>query len=118
MEGSAFQNCDRSATGAAQHFESCCLTRSEVYALVREAINKRKHNNDTDGVCDHMDSSGFEAQIEYIRQNLKNTFIIANEDRARCKRIDIHLRRFNEIFKKRNVLEEEYLHCLSRTQKP
>nr|WAK98548.1 ORF45 Ld-lef11 [Lymantria dispar multiple nucleopolyhedrovirus] len=43
-----------------------CLNRSEVYALTREAINKRKHLGDVKGVCAHLFDDSFSAQSDYI----------------------------------------------------
>ncbi|QUJ09235.1 lef11 protein [Gynaephora ruoergensis nucleopolyhedrovirus] len=92
---------------------SWCLTRSEVYALVREVINKRKHFDDTDNVCDHVNSVGFSTQIKYIRENLEKAFIIVGDDCTQRKRLDSYTRRLENIFELNTVLEREYDYCVN-----
>ncbi|AWW14392.1 lef-11 [Hyposidra talaca nucleopolyhedrovirus] len=113
MEMPTLENRARHSARTDEHREHC-LTRSEVYALVREVINKRKHTNDTDGVCDHIDSPGFQAQIKYIREILSRTIVIVNDDQVQCKRLDLHSKRLSDIFNKKSALEEEYRYCVKR----
>ncbi|AGR56780.1 lef11 [Hemileuca sp. nucleopolyhedrovirus] len=86
----------------------CCLTRSEVYALLREVINKRKHFGLVDGVCDHVNSVGFQAQFEYIRKNIERVFVIDGDGRTQRKRLAQHISRLENLFKLNTSLEEEY----------
>ena len=90
---------------------NCCLTRSEIYALVRETIMKRKHDWLVDGVCDHLLDGNFDKQMKYIRDNLKKARIFTG-DSGQCKRLFIHTRRLQNIFDKKNSLEEEYNKCI------
>ncbi|AHH82617.1 LEF-11 [Buzura suppressaria nucleopolyhedrovirus] len=113
MEMPPFENRTRHSARTDEHNEHC-LTRSEVYALVREVINKRKHTDDTDSVCDHIDSPGFQAQINYIREILARTIVIENNNGVQCKRLDYHWNRFNDIFHKNSSLENEYRYCVNR----
>ncbi|QHB21706.1 lef11 [Artaxa digramma nucleopolyhedrovirus] len=116
MDDPASQNCVGDAAGIVEsHKRSCCcLTRSEVYALVREVINKRKHCDDVDSVCDHVNSVGFTTiQMKYIRENLKRAFIIVGDDCTQRKRLDLHARRLENIFNLNTVLEDEYRYCTS-----
>nr|QGX02394.1 lef-11 [Mamestra configurata nucleopolyhedrovirus A] len=76
-----------------QRNSQCCLTRSEVYALVREVINKRKHHNLVTNVCDHVFDDGFEEQLKYIRANIK---------------------KINKIFKLNKSLETEYKQSIDK----
>jgi agmatine/peptidylarginine deiminase len=92
---------------------NCCLTRSEIYALVRETIMKRKHDWCVDGVCDHLLDSNFDKQMKYIRDNLKKARIFTG-DSGRCKRLFLHTQRLQNIFDKNNSLEEEYNKCVAK----
>ncbi|UJZ88975.1 lef-11 [Erannis ankeraria nucleopolyhedrovirus] len=113
MDASTIQN---NISHAARINENCehCLTRSEVYALVRESINKRKHIGGYEGVCDHVNSIGFEAQIEYIRENLKTARIIVGDGYTQCKRLEPHLSRLNNIFNLNTDLQAEYSFCINK----
>jgi hypothetical protein len=92
-----------------EKYNQCCLTRSEIYALVRETINKRKHTGDVKNVCDHVFDRGFSTQIEYIRNNLDKALITVGGQRAQCKRLHSHGQKLNRIFKLNKSLEDEYL---------
>ncbi|QWO71597.1 LEF11 [Orgyia pseudotsugata single capsid nuclopolyhedrovirus] len=109
MESASAEDSVGDATRADEHCE--CLTRSEVYALVREVINKRKHTNDTASVCDHVESVGFEAQTAYIRENLERVVISVGDGRPRRKHLSLHSRRLQNIFNLKVNLEEEYQFC-------
>ncbi|QYC92765.1 Late expression factor 11 [Trabala vishnou gigantina nucleopolyhedrovirus] len=111
MEPEPTQNSFGHTSGTDEHCE--CLTRSEVYALVREVVNKRKHTGHTRGVCDHMGTQEFQAQIEYIRKNLKGAVIIVGDDRQQNKRLEAHLQRLLNIFNLNDSLEKEYRYCTS-----
>lgn len=85
------------------------MTRSEVYALVREVINKRKHDNSVNNVCAHIFESGFADQLEYIRANIdKVLIIIGGQQTQHCKRLTAHVEKLNQIFNLNANLEQEY----------
>ncbi|ABY65781.1 late expression factor 11 [Orgyia leucostigma nucleopolyhedrovirus] len=109
MERTPTENSVGDATRIDEYCE--CLTRSEVYALVREVINKRKHSNDIDGVCDHIESVGFQAQIAYIREYIEKLTVITGDGRSGRKRLNSHIRRLENIFNLNKSLEQEYYYC-------
>nr|AMO27898.1 LEF-11 [Lymantria dispar multiple nucleopolyhedrovirus]AMO65537.1 lef-11 [Lymantria dispar multiple nucleopolyhedrovirus]AWJ76660.1 lef-11 [Lymantria dispar multiple nucleopolyhedrovirus]WAK98398.1 ORF45 Ld-lef11 [Lymantria dispar multiple nucleopolyhedrovirus] len=86
-----------------------CLNRSEVYALTREAINKRKHLGDVKGVCAHLFDDSFSAQSDYIRENLATAFIVVGDNCRERKHLGQHAARFDRVFSlKRRTLYDEY----------
>nr|ANS70925.1 late expression factor 11 [Lymantria dispar multiple nucleopolyhedrovirus] len=86
-----------------------CLTRSEVYALLRETINKRKHCGDTRNVCAHLFDEAFVDQIDYIRENLATAFIVVGDNCKERKCLAQHDTRFDRIFSlKQRSLQSEY----------
>lgn len=97
-----------------RHNQRCCVTRSEIYALVREVINKRKHLGLVDGVCDHLSDKGFVEQIKYIRENLNQAFISVSDNREQRKRLSNHVQRLNNIFHLNHCLNKEYSHSISK----
>ncbi|QEI03651.1 LEF-11 [Rachiplusia nu nucleopolyhedrovirus] len=102
---------DRART---QEHSQCCLTRSEFYALVRETINKRKHERDVHNVCEHIFSKGFVTQIDYIRNKLDKALITVGGQQRQCKRLSNHVRKINNLFKLNKSLRIEYQETLSR----
>ncbi|AKC91732.1 lef11 [Lambdina fiscellaria nucleopolyhedrovirus] len=105
---------------APRTYENCerCLTRSEIYALVREVINRRKHENETEGVCDHVFAAGFEQHMQYIRENLEKTHFIVNDDCALRKRpLKPHLARLQNVFNLNQSLASEYSFAVNRYNK-
>ncbi|QNV47840.1 late expression factor 11 [Alphabaculovirus altersperidaniae] len=98
-------------TSVRQRFEEnyqCCLTRSEVYAIVREVINKRKHNNDVSNVWAHIFEPGFQEQVGYIRANIDKALITVGGEQPHCKRLSYHVKKLNKIFNLNKTLESEY----------
>lgn len=87
------------------------LTKSQVYAIVREAINYRKNIFDTDNVAAHVEEAGFTSISGFIKRNAHEIFI-----RQPDLLVDIsaHLDRLEYIFNLPKTLEEEYAHCESR----
>ncbi|ABI35709.1 late expression factor 11 [Ectropis obliqua nucleopolyhedrovirus] len=110
MEYETSQNCDGHSARTIEH--SQCLTRSEVYALLREVINKRKHENDHEGVCDHINSIDFQAQLDYIRQNIEKAYAIVGDGGVNTfKSFAPHLMKLENIFNLQSTLEGEYHYC-------
>ncbi|AFL64990.1 lef-11 [Mamestra brassicae multiple nucleopolyhedrovirus] len=97
-----------------QKNSQCCLTRSEVYALVREVINKRKHHNLFTNVCDHVFDDGFEEQLKYIRANIDKALITVGGEHKHCKRLAAHIKKINKIFKLNKSLETEYKQSIDK----
>ncbi|ACH69404.1 LEF-11 [Pseudalatia unipuncta granulovirus] len=87
------------------------LTKSQVYAIVREAINYRKNNFDTDNVTSHVEEAGFASISAFIKRNAKEIFIRQPD---LLLNISAHLDRLEYIFNLPKTLEEEYAHCESR----
>jgi Baculovirus LEF-11 protein len=92
----------------------CCLTRSEVYALVREVINKRKHNNLVANVCDHVFDNGFSEQLKYIRANIDKALITVGGEHKHCKRLSAHVQKIDKIFTLNKSLEAEYKSAVNK----
>ncbi|AUV65395.1 LEF-11 [Alphabaculovirus myunipunctae] len=86
----------------------CCLTRSEVYALMREVINKRKHCNQFTDVTAHVFDANFKEQLKYIRANIDRAVITVGGERKHCKRLSAHVKKINKIFTLNKSLEAEY----------
>ncbi|QED40554.1 LEF-11 [Chrysodeixis includens nucleopolyhedrovirus] len=99
--------------GTQEHYQ-CCLTRSEFYALVREVINKRKHERDVHNICEHIFSKGFSTQIEYIRNNLDKALITVGGQRRQCKRLNSHVNKINNLFTLNKSLHDEYESTIAR----
>ncbi|UOQ18820.1 LEF-11 [Olene mendosa nucleopolyhedrovirus] len=99
-----------------------CLNRSEVYALLREVINKRKHLGDVKNVCAHLFDDSFSTQSEYIRENLASAFIVVGDNCHAPKHLGLHAARFDRVFSlKRRTLYDEYYASAARygdTAKP
>ncbi|AIZ48685.1 lef-11 [Agrotis segetum nucleopolyhedrovirus B] len=105
---------DADVQQGAQADNQCCLTRSEVYALVREVINKRKHNNLVSNVCAHVFEPGFAEQVEYIRANIDKALITVGGEHTHCKRLSAHVQKLNKIFALNTNLETEYQAAVSK----
>ncbi|AKN63335.1 lef-11 [Agrotis segetum granulovirus] len=87
------------------------LTKSHVYAIVRECVNFKKHNFDTENVLAHVEDSNFSVISEFINANADRIFI-------RQPQLDIpitpHRERLSYIFNLPKNLELEYLYCEQR----
>ncbi|CDG72460.1 Late expression factor 11 lef-11 [Spodoptera exigua multiple nucleopolyhedrovirus] len=92
----------------------CCLTRSDVYAYVRETINKRKHEGDVSNVLAHIFESDFQEHVEYIRANIDKALITVGGEQPYCKRLSYHIKRINKIFNLITSLETEYKAAVSK----
>lgn len=88
------------------------MTKSLVYAIVRESINYKKHVNDTTDVTSHVEDAGFESIIQYINKNADR--IILNRSDRQETSVAAHLDRLNYLFRLPSTLEEEYEYCLRR----
>ncbi|AJD80720.1 late expression factor 11 [Pseudoplusia includens SNPV IE] len=97
-----------------EKYSQCCLTRSEIYALLREIINKRKHTGDVTNVCDHVFDDGFATQFDYIRNNLDKALITVGGQRTQCKRVKCHHLKLKRIFHLNKSLETEYQESSNR----
>ncbi|AJK91706.1 lef-11 [Spodoptera frugiperda granulovirus] len=87
------------------------LTKSQVYAVVREAINYRKHHFDTDNVCCHVEDPGFASVSGFIKRHA-HEILIRQPDLLVS--ISAHLDRLEYIFNLPKSLDEEYAYCLVR----
>ncbi|AAZ38297.1 LEF-11 [Agrotis segetum nucleopolyhedrovirus A] len=97
-----------------QENNQCCLTRSEVYALVREIINKKKHDGEVENVCAHVFDSGFADQLTYIRANIDKALITVGGEHTHCKRVSAHVQKIEKIFNLNTSLEVEYQAAASK----
>ncbi|AOT85571.1 lef-11 [Cyclophragma undans nucleopolyhedrovirus] len=91
------------------HSGSCsgaCLTRSELYALVRECINKRKCKMETLNIDAHMLDVSFEELNGYIRAKLSDATLIT--DKCSNRNVCSHQRRIKRILQIEKSLFEEY----------
>ncbi|AQQ80320.1 LEF-11 [Betabaculovirus altermyunipunctae] len=87
------------------------LTKSQVYAIVREAVNYRKDNFDTDQVTSHVEDPGFASVFGFIKRNAHDIFIRQPD---LLVSISAHLDRLQYVFNLPKTLEEEYACCLER----
>ncbi|QEI03557.1 LEF-11 [Spodoptera cosmioides nucleopolyhedrovirus] len=92
----------------------CCLTRTDVYAYVRETINKRKHEGDVSNVLAHIFEPGFQEHLEYIRANIDKALITVGGEQPHCKRLSYHIRKINKVFNLLTSLESEYKAAISK----
>ncbi|BAC67263.1 late expression factor 11 [Adoxophyes honmai nucleopolyhedrovirus] len=96
-----------------QKYNNACLTRSDVYALVKETINKRKHDGEFCNITAHIFDEGFEQQKEYIREKL-STASIVTDCRQNRKRLALHRKKIESIFNIHTSLQEEFNSCSRR----
>ncbi|AXU41480.1 LEF-11 [Alphabaculovirus altermyunipunctae] len=89
-----------------------CLTRSDLYAYIREIINNRKFNYDFENVWAHMNDPQFHTQRGYIRRCLRGALIIHKD--LGCKRLFRHQERINNIFNLNSTLKKEYENSISK----
>nr|AFS51991.1 DekiORF114 [Dendrolimus kikuchii nucleopolyhedrovirus] len=94
---------------------AACLTRSEVYALVRECINRRKCEMKTRNVDAHMLDVKFEELNEYIRAKLSDATVIT--DKCSKRNVCSHQRRIKRILQIEKSLFEEYRSVVSSVYK-
>ncbi|AKR17344.1 LEF-11 [Urbanus proteus nucleopolyhedrovirus] len=99
--------CGDSGLQGIKKYNQQCLTRSEICALWREAINARKHSGDVRGVCDHLFEGDYKWQIKYIREKLEHTSIVC-DDYCTRKHLGAHSSKINRLFKSKKTLLEEY----------
>lgn len=96
------------------HCDGCndrCLTRSEIWAIVKEMTNKRKHDLNVTNIDAHMFDNRFDDHFQYIRSNLSNTSVITDKC---CKRkLCVHKNRLLRVLNIKNTLDEEYISVVS-----
>lgn len=85
-----------------------------MYALVREVINKKKHNDVVSNVCAHVFEPGFKEQLEYIRANIDKALITVGGEHTHCKRLTAHVQKLDRIFTLNTNLEAEYQTAVSK----
>ncbi|QOD40014.1 lef-11 [Matsumuraeses phaseoli granulovirus] len=88
------------------------LTKSQVYAIVREVINFKKSTDDTTNVTSHVENSEFASIFQYIKERA-GKIVIKHSDHQDAS-IEHHLTRLNYLFNLPNNLEEEYKYCVTR----
>lgn len=96
-----------------EKIDASCITRSEIYALLREVINKRKNGGDYNGICAHIFEDSFDQQIKYIRENIKSASVTADRDHNR-KRLAPHRKRIEKTFNLNINLQTEYQESLRK----
>ncbi|AIG63211.2 LEF-11 [Helicoverpa armigera SNPV] len=91
-----------------------CLTRSEVYALLREVINWRKHHMQVDRVCDHVSDPGFAVQQNYINSILDTASLVVGDCPEKKRLLNYHSKRLTNLFNLKTTLEDEYAQAVSK----
>ncbi|AAM70251.1 late expression factor 11 [Phthorimaea operculella granulovirus] len=82
------------------------LTKSDVYAIVREVINYKKSTGDTTDVTAHVETSQFASIHRFIKEYAQN-IVIKHSDRIETP-VTPHLNRLNYIFNLPQTTTEEY----------
>ncbi|AKN80792.1 late expression factor 11 [Diatraea saccharalis granulovirus] len=88
------------------------LTKSQVYAIVREVINYKKTHNQTSDVTAHVGETQFSSISQFIKEHADRIFI-NHSDRLETT-VSPHLERLNYLFNLPEDIEEEYKYCLKR----
>nr|AUF82069.1 late expression factor-11 [Cryptophlebia leucotreta granulovirus] len=88
------------------------LTKSQVYAIVREVISYKKFNNDTKDVTAHVESPQFASISQFINAHADQIFI--KHSNHQDAPVAPHLNRLNYIFNLPTTLIDEYNYCLNR----
>ncbi|AUA60260.1 LEF-11 [Operophtera brumata nucleopolyhedrovirus] len=83
-----------------------CVTRSDMYAFMREVINKQKYEHQTSGITSHISDPRFDQMRQYIEAHL--TGAVINFKRHQRKHLLRHKSRILNIFKLNNCLIQEY----------
>lgn len=89
------------------------LTKSQVYAIVRETINYRKDKFDTLEISAHVEDPSFASNLDFIRRHSCEIFI---QQPDLLLNISAHLASLEYIFNLPKTLEEEYAYCVSRNE--
>nr|QNN89451.1 LEF-11 [Pieris brassicae granulovirus] len=88
------------------------LTKSQVYAIVREVINYRKFTDNTTNVTSHVENSYFAGNLQFIKQNADRIVI------KHLEQLDVsiapHTNRLNHLFNLPTSIDAEYKYCLRR----
>lgn len=88
------------------------LTKSQVYAIVREVINYKKATHDTTHVTSHVEDPKFACIFTFILAHANEIFI-------RKSTLDVdatiapHIKRLNYLFNLPVSIQEEYLYCVN-----
>ncbi|AIS92051.1 late expression factor 11 [Erinnyis ello granulovirus] len=88
------------------------LTRSDVYAVVREVINFKKSTNDTTNITAHVEDCDFDHVFQFIKENT-DRIVIKRSDQPDTK-LTCYLAHIKHLFNLPNSLDEEYKYCVSR----
>ncbi|AAK70718.1 ORF58 LEF-11 [Cydia pomonella granulovirus] len=88
------------------------LTKSQVYAIVREVINYRKSTNDTQDVTAHVETPQFETIRQFINTHADR--IVIKHFKRQDTAVAPHLSRLNYLFNLPTTIRDEYTYCLNR----
>ncbi|APO13934.1 LEF-11 [Plodia interpunctella granulovirus] len=88
------------------------LTKSQVYAVVREVINFKKFQGDTSDVTAHVETPNFSTILQFIHEHA-DTIVIKRPDQLNIA-VSSHRDRLNHLFKLPKNLSEEYEYCTKR----
>lgn len=88
------------------------LTKSQVYAIVREVINYKKSNGDTANVTSHVEDPQFEDIVQFINRHAEQ-IVLKHSDRLDAT-LAPHINRINHLFRLPSSLIEEYNYCCER----
>ncbi|ABQ51992.1 lef-11 [Spodoptera litura granulovirus] len=87
------------------------LSKSHLYSILREVINYKKHNFDTEDVVAHVEEAAFEELFAYILRCADKIFILQPD---LYESIAPHKNRIRHLLKLPKTLQEEYLYCDAR----
>jgi len=89
------------------------LTKSEVYAVVREVINYKKTHNQTTDVTTHIGDARFASVLfQFIKEHADRIAIKHSEQLTAS--VVPHVERLNYLFNLPTDITEEYNYCIGR----
>nr|UYX49682.1 late expression factor 11 [Darna trima granulovirus] len=88
------------------------LTKSQVYAVVRETINYKKSHNDTTDVTAHVENNRFASVSRFINER-SSKIVIHQPDRPETS-VALYTNRLQHLFNLPNSVKEEYEYCVRR----
>lgn len=91
------------------------LTKSDLYAVIREVINFKKYHNNTTDVTSHVENPNFDTILQFIREHADQIFIIRPDQQKSS--VAPYINRIEHLFNLPVEACAEYQYCLSRNKK-
>ncbi|ABC61177.1 LEF-11 [Choristoneura occidentalis granulovirus] len=86
------------------------LTKSQVYAIVREVINYKKSTNNTVNVTSHVEDCGFADILSFIKEHADH-ILVKRLDHPDAS-IAPHIKRLEYLFDLPTLIDTEYNYCI------